>query len=165
MGCVRAMLIGLLGSLFWLHMRVSAQEQTLPHATPPSQQMSVTFENGLLSVSAQNVVMSRMLEEIASKAQVQFILAEGVREASISAELTKVSFGEALRQLLLSYDTFFFYAPNGRTESSLRAVWVYPPGTASTMSPFLSRSGQVARRSRRTWEMRMRTRELKRMKL
>jgi hypothetical protein len=41
----------------------------------------------------------------------------------------------AVRRLLGGYDTFLYYASVGDSPSELRAVWVFPKGTAAALRP------------------------------
>jgi hypothetical protein len=74
-------------------------------------------------------------ELVAARTKVNIVLAEGLEEIRISADVNGVVLDDALRSLLSAYDTFYFYDGSRSVPSALRTVWVYPKGSASALKP------------------------------
>jgi HEAT repeat protein len=66
---------------------------------------------------------------------VNIVVAEGLDEVRVSADLNGVAIDDALRTLLAAYDTFFFYDGLRTSPAELRTVWVFPKGSASALRP------------------------------
>jgi hypothetical protein len=67
--------------------------------------------------------------------RIEIILGQGLDESPASADYNGVLLEEALRNLLASYDTFFFHGGSDSESPSLRTIWVYPKGSASALKP------------------------------
>ncbi len=110
-------------------------------ATPVTPAAKVeAFENaldhGMLTFRAQNQTLRSILQQIAQKADVAIVLAEGVGEEKLSVEFQHYRLDEALRQILKGYDAFFFYgAHDEKVPASLKAVWVYPASRGRGLKP------------------------------
>lgn len=114
----------------------SAQEQSpAPSGETRAGQMKLTFEKERLSVSLDQCPLGGVLEEVQARTRVVLIAANEVSAELISAEFRDQPLEQGLRRLLGSYDLFFFYGATKDAPSSLRTVWIYPRGSASTLRP------------------------------
>src|SRR5581483_10252693 len=109
-------------------------------ATPGSNgSFHVLVRNGRLSVSADDVPMSQVLDEISGQANVPIVLNEGVGSIRASFHLDNVSLLEGLQTVLRSCDSFFLYSPDHDKPAGITAVWVYPAGHGRTLQPVAAR--------------------------
>ncbi|HEY7615802.1 MAG TPA: AMIN domain-containing protein, partial [Terriglobales bacterium] len=83
-----------------------------PTAIQPSPDagVSVSVENGLLTLHARDQLLGSILDQISEKADCAIIAAEGVGKERISIDLQGRPLAEALRQMLTNYDVVFFYS-------------------------------------------------------
>jgi len=112
-----------------------AQEPPTPQ-TPPGDRISIVVSRGLVTASIQNSALLTVLDELSARARVTIIPGPGLEGEQVSANLENVPVDQAVRDLLKSCDTFFYYSPaRPQSAASLRAVWVYPRGAAATLRP------------------------------
>lgn len=114
----------------------SGQQDQPRGAAPSAEQLSgIRFEKGRLSAQFRNWSLQSVSEQLAAAASVNIVLAEGLENIQISADVNGVVLDEALRNLLSGFDTFFFYDSSRSLPAALRTVWVYPKGSASALKP------------------------------
>jgi hypothetical protein len=113
----------------------SAQNHPATAAQAGRQSAAINVDGGLLSVRLNSASVRATLEELGRLTPVRISIPNDFDDAEISAEMNGVAFEAGLRRLLTNYDTFFFYSGPGQEPASLRAVWVYPKGSALTMQP------------------------------
>ena len=113
-----------------------AAQEALNRQPPTPGRISVNLHRGRLTASIENHPLHLVLEELSARSGVTVVPGAGVEGDYISVDVKDVPLEEALRRLLNNYDAFFYYGAVGReTRSSLRAVWVYPKGTAGALRP------------------------------
>jgi hypothetical protein len=100
----------------------------------------IAVENARLSASFDDQRLSVVSHMIVEKSQIRIVLADGIGDDLASMHVNSAALDVALRNLFSKYDGFFFYSGSQDEPSSLRAIWVYPRGTASTVRP-ISPSG------------------------
>lgn len=113
----------------------AAAQPSLPAASQASPcTLSFRIEQELLSLTARDCPLERVLSEISEETGISFTPSGAVNESNISIELRNVAIDEAMRRLLANYDVFFFHtrATGGPV---MKAVWVYPRGTAADIRP------------------------------
>jgi hypothetical protein len=114
----------------------SGQQDQPKGAAPATEQLSgIRLEQGRLTAKFTNWRLQSMSEQLAASTMVNIVLAEGLNDVQVSADLNGVTLDDALRQLLAGYDTFFFYDGSKGPTAVLRTVWVYPKGSASALKP------------------------------
>jgi hypothetical protein len=113
------------------------RESSSPQLASPPGRISLTVKKGRLTASIKDCPMGSVLEELDLQTDVALIPAKDldIAEDRVSAQLADVPLDEGLRRLLENYDTFLYYGVVGNAPSSLRAVWIYPKGTASVLRP------------------------------
>jgi hypothetical protein len=104
-------------------------------ALAAAQEPSVSLDNGRLAVRARNAPVRALLTELEAKTRIRIVVAEEIEETEISADFSAVPPDIGLRALLADYDSFFYYGGTAGEPPSLRAVWVYPKGTAAGLRP------------------------------
>lgn len=93
--------------------------------------LSVTFEDGALSVRADHVRLGRILEEVSRAAKIAITMGDGVAGQRLSAEFSDQPLDQGLRQMLQEHDAFFYY----RGKKGLQLVWVYPKDAGVAIQP------------------------------
>ncbi len=99
------------------------------------QELRVSVDNGLLTATIRNHSLRRVLEELSVIAHFTIVVADGAADRPVSLEVKQIRLDDGLRQLLSDHDSFFFYGGLADSPSSLRTVWVYRKGTASSLQP------------------------------
>jgi hypothetical protein len=88
----------------------SGQQEQPKGAAPATEQPSgIRFEKGRLTAKVRNWSLQSVSEQLAAGTGVNIVLAEGLEDVRISAQLSGAGVNDALRDLLSGYDTFFFY--------------------------------------------------------
>ncbi len=95
------------------------------------QRTYVRFEDGQLTVRADEARLSAVLGEISSRAFIAVEFGDGLANRRISIEFSDLTLAEGLRQVLEAYDAFFYH----RGDKGLQVVWVYPKGVGSRIQP------------------------------
>jgi hypothetical protein len=95
----------------------------------------VTCSNGRISLSAREIPLPQLLDEIRQAANLSLSVFPGAEEEMISAVLKDAPLEQGLRTLLGSYDSIFLYSANGRGGADLKKVWVYRKGQATGLEP------------------------------
>ena len=130
----RAYVVGVIASagIFSL----AGAQQPLNPETANEPRISVAVQRGHLTASIENSPLHAVLEELSARTQIALVAGEGLEGDYVSAELKNVPVDEGLRDILKNHDAFYYYGAVGQnTKPSLRAVWVYPKGTAATFQP------------------------------
>lgn len=104
------------------------QGTTEPHNQGDSK---VSFEDGLLTVIADNAALADILVQIASEANMPINSETIDPEQRITLSIQKTPIDRALRELLSGYDYFFLYGAN---KARLQATWIYSAGTGQTIA-------------------------------
>jgi hypothetical protein len=85
----------------------------------------VEFRNGRMSVTAKDVLLKDLLEEIGGKGAIEIELKDAkAAEKSVSVDFKDVIPGRALREILHGLNYAFFYSQTG-----LSRIVIVPPGT------------------------------------
>ena len=131
------------------------REPLTESAARPAPETKIEFsgnnvQNGMLTFRARNETLRSILEQIASKAGVAILVADGLGGEQLSVEFRQFRVDEALRQILKDYDALFFYGADKGNEGSapLKTVWVNPPDRGpginlSLLSAWKSRTKEV----------------------
>ena len=109
-----------------------ADEQTNRGEESPVNRSSVDFEQGRLSVSAEDESLPRLSAEISRKTGVQIHLIEEYSDLTVSAEIDRYPLDSALRLLLKDVNTIFVYRdPDERKDGPTRLadILLLPPGS------------------------------------
>lgn len=104
-------------------------------ARPIHERPTITFNDGKLTMQLQNRPLPWVLEAISREARVAIVTPEGIGDESISAQARDLPVDQVLRQILASYDAFFFYGVVKEAPATLRVVWVYPKGRGQRYVP------------------------------
>jgi hypothetical protein len=125
---------------------LTAEQAALPPASAasnPSATVSpapgkthISFNDGRLSASFKNVALALLVDEISRKTSVAILLQGGVGDQLVSGSFQKLPVDQALRQILIKQDVFFFYGIDEQQPSALKAVWIYPKGKGRGLAPF-----------------------------
>ncbi len=109
------------------------REPLTQSATRPAPETKIEFsgnnvQNGMLTFRARNETLRSILEQIASKAGVAILVADGLGGEQLSVEFRQFRVDDALRQILKGDDAVFFYGADKENEGSatLKTVWVNP---------------------------------------
>jgi hypothetical protein len=81
----------------------------------------VRFEDGLLTVKADEALLKNLMKEISRQAYIAIELGEGVAEHRVSAEFAGQSLEAGLRQILAGHDVFTYH----RGGRGLLTIWIY----------------------------------------
>ena len=106
-----------------------------PAGSSTTSHFQVLVKDGQLSLTADDVPLSRILEEISGQANIPIILNENVGDMVRSFQLRNVSLLEGLHNVLQDCDSFFLYSPEPGKSAQITAVWVYPAGHGRTLAP------------------------------
>jgi HEAT repeats len=92
---------------------------------------------GRISVSASNVPLHALLDEISRQARVAVVTGDAVGAERVSVQFEGLALDQGLRRILSGYDAFFFYGsdPRANSPASLRVIWVYPKGGGNGLEP------------------------------
>lgn len=91
----------------------------------------VSFENGLLTINAENAVLADILVQIAGEANIPVNSETIDPEQRITLSMQNTPIDTAFRELLTGYDYFFLYSA---AKDKLQATWIYPAGTGQTIA-------------------------------
>lgn len=117
---------------------VSVASQTLPTQDATGRPtFEVAVKDGRISLRAQRAPIEMVLEEIARQSG---IAAHGTGRLNglgllVSIHVDDVLIEQALRQVVVDLDAFFFYGASGDQPASLKGVWVYPKGGGASFAP------------------------------
>lgn len=111
------------------------RSQNDPASSEGGKSISMTFESGRVSAKIRSLPLHLVSERISVVTGVKIALAETLAPERVSADWKGALIADALRELLSEYDVFFFHSPGTQESSTLRAVWVYPKGSASVLKP------------------------------
>ncbi len=129
----RVFLIAMLTPAFASLIAIPQPQQEPSHSEARS---TVAVKDGMVTLRVQEQSLRSILEQIGRKAEVAIVVDEGVGEEPVSVDFEGRPLDEALRQILKSYDAFFFYGfGEGKGSSSLKAVWVYPRAKGGRYAP------------------------------
>ena len=102
-------------------------------APPASSHMA--WSNGRISLSAREVPLPQLLDEIRQATNLSLSVFPGAEEEVISVVLKDAPLEQGLRILLGRYDSIFLYSANDRGGADLKKVWVYRKGQATGLEP------------------------------
>jgi hypothetical protein len=106
----------------------------IPLRSPASgAERKITLVDGNLSIRLERAPLRAVLDEIATKSGVDFVVSTELGAALVNTEIYDAGLVEALATLLQDFDTYYFFAAK-KPRSSLQTVWVYPKGHATTSS-------------------------------
>jgi hypothetical protein len=95
-----------------------------------------------LTLRVEKRTLRSVLEEVGRKAELAIILGEDIGDEQVSVDLKHQRLDEALRQILLNHDAFFFYGvakgehtAKHKRVASLKAVWVYAASRGEGWQP------------------------------
>src|SRR5215813_4492660 len=96
--------------------------------------LSVSVKDGRLSLEAMDQPLGKVLEVIASRAHLALVT-DDVLEQRTTIRLADLPLEDALKELLSSYDVFYFHAGRAGQRSELQALWVYARGRGQGVQP------------------------------
>ena len=95
----------------------------------------VRVSNGRISVSAQNVPLRQLLDEVRQAAGITVLISPGMEAEEISVTFNDALLEQGLQILLGRYDSLFLFSANSTERSDLTKVWVYRKGEANGIEP------------------------------
>lgn len=101
----------------------------------PAPASHVTFSNGRVSLSAREIPLPQLLDEIRQAANLSLSVFPGAEEEVVSVTVKDAPLEQGLRTLLGRYDSIFLYSANDRGGADLKKVWVYRKGQATGLEP------------------------------
>src|SRR5262249_18372401 len=121
----------LLLTLAALEVNIYGESDAGQQATTAPILAKIDFQNGRLSLEAEEVSLGWLLQKLSEKSGVS-IVAQDLGAEKVSLVLSNASLEEVLRQLLHKYDYFIYY---GGDTPSPSAVWVYRKGQGRGIEP------------------------------
>jgi hypothetical protein len=101
----------------------------------PPPPVAIALNAGRFTAKFQNRPLQSISEQLTASTRVGVVLADGLADHLISADLNGVGIEEGLRALFSGYDAFFFYDSSKSVPATLRTVWIYAKGSAGSMRP------------------------------
>lgn len=112
------------------------KQQTQARSVADRAGVGITFQDGLLSVTAQNRSVHWLASEISSRIGIPIHFSGNIPNDTVSITLQKTPVELALRQIFANYDSFFFYGVEEEGgPSRIMAVWVYPKRVGQGLAP------------------------------
>jgi predicted RNase H-like nuclease (RuvC/YqgF family) len=104
------------------------------HAQSSDQSFRIDYDNGLLTLSAENAELSRLLTQIAQRADIHVHFPKNLTK-QITITLSSVSLKRALRRLLKGEDYALLYSVPGKHKpAAISEVYVLPKSTGPSLS-------------------------------
>jgi len=110
-------------------------QQPGSHSQSGEDPVLIEVKNGTVTTDFRNRPLHTVCNAIGSKSHISFILADGLADDLVTLNISAVAVDEGVRRLFANYDTFLFYGGSPSAAPVLRAVWVYPKGSASDIRP------------------------------
>ena len=104
------------------------------HAQSSDQSFHIDYDNGLLTLSAENADLTSLLTQIAQRADIHVHFPESLTK-QITITLSGVSLKRALRRLLKGEDYALLYSVSGKHKpAAISEVYVLPKSTGPSLS-------------------------------
>lgn len=95
---------------------------------PPEQGPLIVVDGEHLSVTTSNDKFWAVLEEVSRRTGIKIVNLTGTKDAVISIDIQHVPIDEAIRRLVIGYDTFLFFESGDASAPALKTLWVYSRG-------------------------------------